>query len=109
MADPANVLKMLQSLGGMASESYGGPTKGGQPLLPKPMLSQPDLLSPYAPGLNSGMNSGTNQKPSRMGDSDHHPANQLAQYLTMNGRSARRQYTDAGDFMRGAAVPGFRG
>lgn len=112
MADTANVMKMLQALGGMASESYGTgqPMQGGQPILPKPQISGPGVMSPYAPMNNPAgeRNSGTNQKPSKMGDADHHPANQLAQYLTMNGRSARKQYTDAGDHARGAmlALPG---
>lgn len=121
MADPANVMKMLQALGGgMASESYGTgrPMQGGQPLLPKPQISRPDLLSPYAPGLNNGEvmhnqgshvppqpNSGTGQKPSKMGNADAHPANQLAQYLVTNGRGFRAT-TDPGAHIRGMGVGG---
>lgn len=68
MANPANMLKMLQALsGGMASESYGTPTKGGQPILPKPMISQPHLTSPYAPGNNQG------QTPNYFGNMPYNP------------------------------------
>jgi hypothetical protein len=117
MANPANMMKMLQALGGMGSESYGAPTQGGQPILPKPIISGPGVMSPYAPMNNPAgeqMPQGSGLKPSKMGEADHHPANQLAQYLTLNGRSARRQYTDAGDHARGAisasgVVPGARG
>lgn len=104
MADPANMMKMLQALGGMASESYGAPTKGGQPILPKPIISGPGVLSPYAPMNNGGQpNSGTNMKPSKMGNVDHHPANQLAQYLATNGRSVR---IDPGAHIRGMSGVG---
>lgn len=142
MANPANVMKMLQALGGgMASESYGtgSPMRGGQPILPKPMISRANLLSPYAPGNNNGQtpnyfgnvpydattstrnpmnptgvnefnptvvsggqpNSGHGLKPSKMGDSDSHTANQLARYLVTNGKSFR---TDPGAHIRGMSA-----
>lgn len=115
MKNPANAMKMLQALGGMASESYGSPLQGGQPILPKPMISGPGLTSPYAP-MNDPVQQSVKQmdtsdnprlRPSRMGDTDHHPANQLAQYLTMNGKSARIQYTNPGDHARGGMARGF--
>lgn len=108
MANPANMMKMLNALGGMASESYGSPTQGGQPILPKPQISGPGVMSPYAP-MNDPVtqsmtqsNSGTHQKPTQMGNSDAHPANQLAQYLMMAGKSARTPLSNPGDHARGA-------
>jgi hypothetical protein len=50
-----NILKLLAFLGGGASQGYGNFQKvGGQPLLPKPGISQSNLLSPYAPGNLQG-------------------------------------------------------
>lgn len=103
-----NIIKLLSFLGGGASEGYGGPGKlqkvGGQPLLPKPEVSQPDAMSPYAPGNLGGQTVGSVQN--NMQDSAPHPAAQLAQYLTtLEGRSpsARLKITgrDPGAFIRG--------
>jgi hypothetical protein len=128
-----NILQLLSFLGGGASEGYGTQGKlqkvGGQPLLPKPELSQPDALSPYAPGnLQGGPqaylggpqvqdSSGPHIQPnatkgaveSGMRESANHPAIQLAQYLaTAKGRSAsaplKRTGTDPGAFIRGGYV-----
>lgn len=129
MATQQNILKLLSSLGGGASESYsqGNFQKvGGQPLLPKPTMSMPHAMSPYAPGNQNGgpmahlggiVSQGNDasvpspnstagvQKP-EMRESDNHPANQLAQYLTTTGgRSAsaklKKTGTDPGMFLRG--------
>lgn len=110
MADPANIMKLLQTLGG-GSDSYSQGSqaiKNGQPLLPKPQMSMPDALSPYAPGNQMGgmhakkggyawgpggrqPNSNPAKVESEMSDhADTHPMNQLAEYLTtVGGASAR--------------------
>lgn len=131
MAVQTNILKLLSTLGGGASESYsqGNLQKvGGQPLLPKPGVSMPDALSPYAPGnqgggihaqlggIMGGANDGSAPAPNstggvvhpKMRDSANHPAAQLAQYLlTQEGRSPsarlKKTGTDPGMFIRGAA------
>jgi hypothetical protein len=126
MASQSNVMKLLQSLGGMASESYGQGSMapsgrvGGQPLLPKPTMSMPNALSPYAPGNQNGgpmaglggvssrptPNKTQGAKWSGMSESSHHPANQLAEYLAtqggMSGPGGRSMGIDAGAFLRGA-------
>ena len=126
MASQQNILKLLSALGGAASESYsqGNFQKvGGQPLLPKPQMSMPDNLSPYAPGNQGGgpmaamggmtphwsstdaPNSTVGQKRSEMHNSPSHPAAQLAQYLMTSNASPRaklkRNGTDPGSFLRG--------
>jgi hypothetical protein len=127
MATQQNILKLLSALGGAASESYGQGNfqkVGGQPLLPKPQMSMPHNLSPYAPGnqkggpyaglgaIAGGANAGSPAKPgsgqvlSKMQNSSHHPAAQLAQYLsTQEGQSPSARLkssgTDPGAFIRG--------
>lgn len=129
MAAQQNILKLLSALGGASSESYGQGNfqkVGGQPLLPKPQMSMPHALSPYAPGnqqggphaglgaLTGGANDASKPSPNKTGgvvhsqmrDSSHHPAAQLAQYLaTQEGRSPsarlKRTGTDPGAFIRG--------
>lgn len=124
-----NAMKLLQALGGMASENYsqggtGGQQRmGGQPILPKPAISRPDMLSPYAPGnQQGGMHAGSglrgthgsdNPAPNKTqgviatemgGDTSNHPAAQLAEYLhTAQGRSARTSMTGTNPaaFIRG--------
>lgn len=116
MANNQNILKLLSALGGGASESYsqGNLQKvGGQPLLPKPQMSMPHALSPYAPGnqgggpmaalgglvggMPAGANDGSKPEPnSTMGvvhpamrNSPNNAAGQLAQYLTTAGASPK--------------------
>lgn len=124
-----NILKLISALGGGASEGYGQGNLqrvGGQPLLPKPEMSMPDALSPYAPGnqgggmhaglgaLTGGANDGSKPSPNSTGgvvhpqmrESANHPAAQLAQYLTtLEGRSPsarlKKTGTDPGAFIRG--------
>lgn len=119
MASSANIMKLLQTLGG-ASDAYSQGSmmrKGGQPLLPKPELSMPDNLSPYAPGnqgggvhahkggYTNGPNRTKGAKPNQMPDSsDNHPANQLAQYLATSGGRSMPTGTDAAMYMRGAGM-----
>lgn len=128
MANQA-ILKLISALGGGASEGYGQGNLqrvGGQPLLPKPEMSMPDALSPYAPGnqgggmhaglgaLTGGANDASQPSPNKttgvvtpqMRDSANHPAAQLAQYLTtLDGASPRARLkgngTDPGMFLRG--------
>lgn len=128
MANQA-ILKLISALGGGASEGYGQGNLqrvGGQPLLPKPEMSMPDALSPYAPGNQGGgmhaglggMLGGANDasKPSpnstagvvrnEMRESENHPAAQLAQYLTTIGGGSpsarlKKTGTDPGMFLRG--------
>lgn len=130
MAVQTNILKLLSALGGGASESYsqGNMQKvGGQPLLPKPQMSMPHALSPYAPGNQAGgpyaslggnyhsagpsnappQNSTAGVVQNKMTESDNHPAAQLAQYLlTQEGRSPsarlKKTGTDPGMFIRGS-------
>lgn len=127
-----NILRMLNAIGGGASESYGQGSmlrKGGQPVLPKPAMSMPDMLSPYAPGNQQGgpqaqlggnyhsagpssapaRNSTQGVVPNEMAESGNHPIAQLAQYLTTSGAPASRQgrglnRTDAGAFIRGGTA-----
>jgi hypothetical protein len=138
MANQQNILKLLSALSGASSESYGQGNfqkVGGQPLLPKPQMSMPHALSPYAPGNQGGGvhaqlggiqaqdSSGPQVTPNKTGgviapnmrNSPNHPAAQLAQYLaTQEGRhpSARLKSfgTDPGMFIRGgqgqASLPG---
>jgi hypothetical protein len=107
-----NIMKLLGTLGGgSASYAQGSmPRKNGQPVLQKPALSQPDVMSPYAPGLQGGgtsawqgaaqglmqgkishgdnfrnPNSTVGVKQSEMVDSPTHPISQLAEYLTTTG------------------------
>lgn len=134
MAAQSNILKLLQSLGGMASESYGQGSMapsgrvGGQPILPKPTVSMPDAMSPYAPGNNAGgpmahlgggyhtagpsnvpsPNKTQGVKQNGMTESSNHPANQLAQYLATQGGAPTagsglriRKGVDASAFLRG--------
>lgn len=130
MANNANVIKLLNSLGGMASESYHQGSnmvqrKGGQPMLPKPEMSMPHALSPYAPGNQGGgamavmgadgngvnipasPNSTVGAKPNEMSShASNHPAAQLAEYLmTQDGASAaprlKKNGVDPGAFIRG--------
>lgn len=131
MAAQSNILKLLQSLGGMASESYGQgssmmPRKGGQPILPKPEISMPHNMSPYAPGNQSGgpmaamgavngydqPNHTKGAKPNQMSHMEpSHPITQLASYLqTQGGMSATapgglkmRKSVGTQDFLRGGA------
>lgn len=126
MANEANIMKLLQTLGG-ASSSYSQGSQmrqGGQPVLPKPEISMPDNLSPYAPGNNGGgphahkggftsvngrLMPNSNAKPNEMSDEGaQHPVNQLAEYLTTNGGAAataaavrQRKGVDASLFLRG--------
>lgn len=129
MPDKANIMKLLQTLGG-GSDSYSQGSQSiqnGQPLLPKPQMSMPDALSPYAPGNQMGgphahkggyafaangrqPNSNPAKVESEMSDhADNHPMNQLAEYLTtVGGASARaasqRLYgkgTDPALFLKG--------
>jgi hypothetical protein len=120
MASQTNMLKLLQSLGGMASESYGQGSsmlgqqrKGGQPLLPKPTVSMPHNLSPYAPGNQGGgpyaqLGGRSGEVPGEMHNSSHHPAAQLAEYLATSGGAPttgsglKIHRVDAGAFIRGA-------
>lgn len=129
MASRDNIMGMLNALGGMASESYGQGgmgrrVVGGQPILPKPNISMPDMLSPYAPGNQRGgphaqlggsyHSAGPSQAPapnstrgvvnSEMAESAPHPSAQLAQYLLTSGASPRSQAhrpTNPGAFLRG--------
>lgn len=128
MADPQNILKLLSVLSGGASESYGQGNfqrVGGQPILPKPQMSMPHALSPYAPGNQGGGpqaylgglqqgNDGSRPSPNstagvihpQMRESANHPAAQLAQYLATDlGRSPsarlKKTGTDPGAFIRG--------
>jgi len=128
MANKSNVMKLLQSLGGMASESYGQGSMappgrvGGQPILPKPTISMPNTLSPYAPGNQNGgpmaalgaqysaPNKTQGVKHNGMANSSSHPANQLAEYLMTTGGAPTagsglkvRRGVDAGAFLRGGA------
>ncbi len=129
MADASNILKLMAALGGggMASQDYsqgsvngaGQAMKGGQPILPKPAISAPDLMSPYAPGNTGGghwnnpnmdkrSGSDNNMKPSRMGNSPNHPAAQLAKYLATDQGVTRRvlgQVNSAAFLRGGASVP----
>lgn len=120
-----NIMKLLSTLGG-GSASYGQgsmPTKNGQPLLQKPVLSRPDALSAFAPGNQGGgvhaalgatnqPNSTEGVKQNEMTDSPTHPISQLAEYLTTTGghsasaaRTPRKPVgTDAAMFIRGGAV-----
>lgn len=128
MANPQNIMKLMAALGGGASEGYGAgklTTKNGQPMLPKPGISAPDFMSPYAPGNQQGGSqahlggsyhtAGPSMAPARnstkgvvqneMTESANHPATQLAQYLTTSGAPARARNTrgvDPGAFIRGA-------
>lgn len=130
-----NILKLLSTLGGGASEGYGQGNLqkvGGQPLLPKPQMSMPHAMSPYAPGNQGGgvlamlgaltgghntPNDASSPSPNStagvvhpaMRDSSYHPAAQLAQYLTTErGRSAaaplKKTGTDAGSYLRGGGI-----
>jgi hypothetical protein len=119
MAVQTNILKLLSMLGGGASESYGQGNLqkvGGQPLLPKPQMSMPHNLSPYAPGNQGGgphaslggsaSHSTVGSVPNKMTESPNHPAAQLAQYLlTQEGMNPaarlKKTGTDPGAFIRG--------
>jgi hypothetical protein len=119
MAAQSNIIKLLQALSGPASESYGqgsfsGGRQGGQPILPKPTVSMPHAMSPYAPGNQNGgphailgamqqgqmggadssvggyamtqPNRTQGAKPNQMGSfQPSHPVSQLASYLQTQG------------------------
>lgn len=72
MDDMKTLVGLLGSMGGL-DYGQGQNLKGGQPVLPKPAISQPGLLSPYAPEHG--------EKPSKMGNSPNSAAGQLARYL----------------------------